>query len=208
MEHKPNGSGAESQVVAHMSFSGLSAVDMTMQRTVNDKYYLYVEHSKGQGISIIDISKPAQPKAVGLIQWPDRALWSRMSLTGDLVIIAESKVPPMHSSTSTDDLVLWDLSNPAAPRIVQKFSGVIKRLQDERNFIYVLNGDGLWVVSEPADRMPEQAYSPMEIEGQGMMVNPFDLKMAAAAEINSAPEKRSTDSRDSRSNDSRWQGVR
>ena len=88
-----------------------------------------------------------------------------MSLTGDLVIVAESKVPPMHSSTSTDDLVLWDLSNPAAPRIVQKFSGVIKWLQDERNFIYVLNGDGLWVVSEPADCLPEQACSPMEIEG-------------------------------------------
>ena len=155
-EHKPKESGAGSQVVAHMSFSGQSAVDMTMQRKVNDKYYLYVEHSKGQGISIIDISKPAQPKAVGLIPWPDPALSSRVSLTGGLAIITESKVLPMHSSTDTDDLVLWDLSNPAAPRIVQKFSGVIKWLQDERNFIYVLNGDGLWVVSEPADGLPEQ----------------------------------------------------
>ena len=155
-EHKPKASGAGSQVVAHMSFSGLSAVDMAMQRKVNDKYYLYVEHSKGQGISIIDISKPAQPKAVGLIPWPDPALSSRVSLTGGLAIITESKVLPMHSSTDTDDLVLWDLSNPASPRIVQKFSGVIKWLQDERNFIYVLNGDGLWVVSEPTDRLPEQ----------------------------------------------------
>jgi len=156
VKHKPKESGAGSQVVAHMSFSGLSAVDMAMQRKVNDKYYLYVEHSKGQGISIIDISKPAQPKAVGLIPWPDPALSSRVSLTGGLAIITESKVLPMHSSTDTDDLVLWDLSNPASPRIVQKFSGVIKWLQDERNFIYVLNGDGLWVVSEPTDRLPEQ----------------------------------------------------
>jgi hypothetical protein len=155
-EHKPKGSGAGSQVVAHISFSGLSAVDMAMQRKVNDKYYLYVEHSKDQGISIIDISKPAQPKAVGVIPWPDPALSSRMNLTGDLAIIAESEVLPMHSRTPTHDLVLWDLSNPAAPRVVQKFSGVVKWLQDERNFIYVLNGDGLWVVSEPADRQPEQ----------------------------------------------------
>jgi len=78
-----------------------------------------------------------------------------MSLTGALAIISESEVVPMHSVTSTDDLVLWDLSNPAAPRVVQKFSGVVKWLQDERNFIYVLNSDGLWVVSEPADQ-PEQ----------------------------------------------------
>src|SRR6266849_1021980 len=158
-EHKVKGSDLESHVVAHISFSGLSAVDMAMQRKVNDKYYLYVEHSKDQGISIIDISKPARPKAIGVIPWPDPAVSSRMNLTGDLAIIAESQVLPMHSSASNDDLVLWDLSNPAVPRVVQKFSGVVKWLQDERNFIYVLNGDGLWVVSEPADRQPEQTES-------------------------------------------------
>jgi len=151
-EHKPKASGAGSQVVAHVVFSGLSAVDMAMQRKVNDKYYLYVEHSRDQGISIIDISKPTQPKEVGVIPWPDPALSGRMSLTGALAIIAESEVLPMHSITSTDDLVFLDVSNPAAPRVVQKFSGVVKWLQDERRFIYVLNGDGLWVVSEPADQ--------------------------------------------------------
>jgi hypothetical protein len=82
-----------------------------------------------------------------------------MSLTGNLAVIAETEILPMHISTSKDDLVLWDLSNPVAPRVVQKFSGVVKWLQDERNFIYVLNGDGLWVVSEPADRRPEQTES-------------------------------------------------
>ena len=156
--HKPNGSVAASQVVAHISFSGLSAVDMAMQKKVSDKYYLYVQHSKDQGISIIDISNPAQPKAVGIIPWPDPAVWSRMNLTGDLAIIAESEVLPTRNP-SNDDLVLWDLSNPAVPRVVQKFSGVVKWLQDERNFIYVLNGEGLWVVSKPADRQAEQTES-------------------------------------------------
>src|SRR5216683_6373082 len=124
------------------SFTGLSAVDMSIQKKVNDKYYLYVQHSKDQGISIIDISKPAQPKAVGIIPWPDSDVPSRMNVTGDLAIIAETGTPPMRSGTSKDDLVLWDLSNPAVPRVMQKFSGVVKWLQDERNFIYVLNGDG------------------------------------------------------------------
>jgi hypothetical protein len=115
--HKPRGYDAESHVVAHISFSGLSAIDMAMQRKVNDKYYLYVEHSKDQGVSIIDISKPTQPKAVAVIPWPDPELSSRMSLTGNLAVIAETEVLPMHRSTSTDDLVLWDLSNPVAPRV-------------------------------------------------------------------------------------------
>jgi hypothetical protein len=158
-DHKLKGSDNQAQVVAHISFAGLSAVDMAMQKKVNDKYYLYVQHSSDQGISIIDISKPAQPRAIGLIPWPDPAVSSRMNVTGDLAIIAETGALPMRSSTSKDDLVLWDLSNPAAPRAMQKFSGVVKWLQDERNFIYVLNGDGLWVVSKPADRQPEQTES-------------------------------------------------
>jgi len=153
---KLKGSGDQAQVVAHISFAGLSAADMAMQKKANDKYYIYVQHAKDQGISIIDISKPAQPKAVGVIPWPDPALSGRMNVTGDLAIIAGTADRPMRGNTSNDDLVLWDLSNPAAPRVVQKFSGVVKWLQDERNFIYVLNGEGLWVVSEPAQPQPEQ----------------------------------------------------
>lgn len=157
--HKVKTSDNQADVVAHISFPGLLAVDMAMQRKVNDKYYLYVQHSKDQGISIIDISKPAQPKTIGVIPWPDPAVSGRMNVTGDLAIIAGTADRPMRGSTSNDDLVLWDLSNPAAPRVVQKFSGVVKWLQDERNFIYVLNGDGLWVVSKPPDHKPEQTDS-------------------------------------------------
>src|SRR5579862_657307 len=152
-------SNGQADVVAHISFPGLSAVDMAMQKKVNDKYYLYVQHSQDQGISIIDVSRPAQPKTVGVIPWPNPAVSSRMNVTGDLAIIAGNGDRPTRGSTSNEDLVLWDLSNPAVPRVVQKFSGVVKWLQDERNFIYVLNGDGLWVVSNPADRQPEQTES-------------------------------------------------
>ena len=161
-ERKVKQSENDAHVVAHISFSGLSVVDMAMQRKVNDKYYLYVQHSKDEGVSIVDVSKPAQAKTLGVISWPDPAITSRLNVTGNLAIIAESEMLPMRGSNSgsNDDLVLWDLSNPAAPRVVQKFTGVVKWLQDERNFIYVLNHDGLWVVSEPADLQPEQTAPP------------------------------------------------
>lgn len=149
----------QARVVAHIPFTGLSAIDMAMQNKGNDKVYLYVQHSQFQGISIIDISNAADPKNLGVIPWPDPALSSRLNVTGDLAIIAETGDLPTRSSTSKDDLVVWDLSNPAAPRVVQKFPGVVKWLQDERNFVYVLNGDGLWVVSRAADRQPAQTES-------------------------------------------------
>ena len=154
-DHKGKGSDNQARVVAHISFAGRLAVDMAMQNKGSDKVYLYVQHAESQGISIIDISKPADPKNLGVIPWPDQGMSSRMNVTGDLAIIAETGDLPARS-TSNDDLVVWDLSNPAAPRVVQKFPGVVKWLQDGRNFVYVLNGDGLWVVSKAADRQPAQ----------------------------------------------------
>ena len=82
----------------------------------------------------------------------------RMSLAGDLAIIDETEVTATQGGASGNELVLWDVSNPAAPKEVQKFSGVVKWLEDERNFIYVLNSDGLWIVSEPTDRQAEEEW--------------------------------------------------
>jgi hypothetical protein len=157
--HKAKLSDTQARVVAHIPFTGLSAIDMVMQNKGNDKVYLYVQHSQFQGVSIVDIRKPAEPKNLGVIPWPDPAMSSRMNVTGDLAMIAETGVLPMRNIASSSDLVLWDLSNPTAPRVVQRFSGVVKWLQDGRNFIYVLNAEGLWVVSNPGDRQPEQTES-------------------------------------------------
>ena len=148
----------EARIVAHISFSGLSSVDMALHTKGNDQYYLYVQHAKDEGVSIIDVGKPAKAKSLGVISWPDPAVSSRMVVTGDLAIISESETLSWPGGQSSD-LVLWDLSNPAAPRVVQKFTGVIKWLEDDRKFIYVLNSEGLWVVSEPADRPSEQDES-------------------------------------------------
>ena len=59
-DHKVKVSQNQAKVVAHISFSGVADVDMAMQRKVDDRYYLYVQHAKDQGISIIDISRPAK----------------------------------------------------------------------------------------------------------------------------------------------------
>jgi hypothetical protein len=154
-DHKSKDSNNQAHIVGHISFEGLSTVDMAIQSKENDSYYLYVQHANNQGISVIDISKPTEPKTVRVIPWPDPALSSRMKVTGDLAIIAETGVPPIRNITSNDDLVLWDLSNPVTPRVVRKFSGVARWLQDDRDFVYILNGEGLWVVSKPADRESE-----------------------------------------------------
>jgi hypothetical protein len=154
-ESKGKKSSTGGQVVAHISFSGLSAVDMTLQRQSEEKRYLYVQHGREEGVSIIDITDPANAKVVRTIPWPNPHVSNRMNVLGDVAIIRETDGLSVGPTGSKDDVVLWDLTNPAAPKEVQKFSGVVKVLEDGHNFIYLLNSEGLWVISEP-ERHPQQ----------------------------------------------------
>jgi hypothetical protein len=157
-EHKAKKGNDKNYVVAHLSFTGLSDIDMAMQRKLNGAYYLYIQHSQEQGISIIDISHPVHPKMVGMIPSADQTTSGTLNVMGDFAIVSESNVPSTKGNPSTRNLVLWDTSNPATPREVQRFAGVVRWLEDDRNFIYVLNGDGLWVLSPPEEDVPSSSY--------------------------------------------------
>ena len=156
-EHKPKMSGDQAKVIAHITFAGQTPLNMTMQKQGDDKYFLYIQQNN-EGISVVDVAKPKRPKTIGAIA--DPTLASAVNLSGNLAIVEQTMMPAISSTTAKNDLVLWDLSNPAAPQVIQKFSGVVKWLQDERNFIYVLNNEGLWVISQAEERYQPD---PMEI---------------------------------------------
>lgn len=151
-DHKSSKPTNKPHVVAHFQFDGMSEVDMTIQTRQGDRYYLYVQHSKGEGVSIIDISKPEKPKAIGALHEGDATGDRRMTITGNLAIVSERAGTPSHGELSNRAVVIWDTSDPTSPRVVQKFSNVVKWLQDDREFIYVLADDGLWIVSQPDDQ--------------------------------------------------------
>jgi hypothetical protein len=130
---------------------------MAMQKQSGEKRYLYVQHGGEEGVSVVDVSDPAKSKVVRTVPWPNPQLSNRMNVLGDVAIIRETDDLSVRASASKDDVVLWDLSNPAAPKELQRFSGVVKVLEDH-DFIYLLNTEGLWVISEP-DQKPQQDTS-------------------------------------------------
>jgi hypothetical protein len=104
-----------------------------------------------------DCEQPEE--AESLIPWPDPAMSSKMNVTGIWRSLPKRVSRRCAAAPRVTALYFGDLSNAAAPQVVQKFSGVLKWLQDDRNFIDVLNDEGLWVVSKPADRQPAETES-------------------------------------------------
>jgi hypothetical protein len=139
---QPKQSSSSATVVAHLPFEGKSSQDMAME-TQGSKRYLYVLHGEQQGVSVLDISNPRKPRVIGSAASPDPAT-NHLDASGALVMLSAL---PATSASAPDDLVLWDTSQPASPKVVKRFANVNKVLSDNAGFTYVLNNEGLWVVS-------------------------------------------------------------
>jgi hypothetical protein len=117
-----------------------------MIRQVNGKPYLFVQLANAQGVVVVDISKPNKLRIVSSLSDPDATGVTQLSINGNAAVVTAVADGSGTQAAGKGELVLWDISEPANPRVVQRFSGVVRVLRDERNYTYLLNQDGLWVV--------------------------------------------------------------
>lgn len=155
-EHRPP---ENIKVISTLSLDNKQASDMFIEQ-VGGKPYLYVLLANGQGAVAVDISRPQKPKIVGAIPSVDAVAEGRLSVSGNAAIVSAAN-PSSYRTATTGELALWDISEPHNPRLVQRFSGVVRVLQDERNYTYVLNREGLSVVYDRQNTADESWDFPM-----------------------------------------------
>lgn len=151
-ERKSKSAGVE--VIGKMSFDGKPATDMVIHQA-DGKSYLYVQLSQPAGVVVLDVTQPAKLKTVTSMLPPGNIAASHVSIDGNVALVAgdASYTAPGTQTEAQDQLVLWDISQPSNPRMVQEFSGVARVIHDDRNYIYVLDRDGLWIVSATQNQM-------------------------------------------------------
>jgi len=141
------------KVIAHLPLSG-GARQMFSQQE-GTRQFLYVQQSPNQGVTVIDITKPEQPKVVKQVPLENLTMVSfglavsetpENSATVGSLGDENAEGPP--GSGGLESVRVLDVSDPAHPRTVRNFDGVTSILQDSaRNLLYVANGDGVWIVS-------------------------------------------------------------
>lgn len=144
-------SSAVVKVVANMTFDNKLPSDMVIQQ-VKGKPYLFVQLANAQGVVVVDISKPNKLKIVSSLSGPDAAGANELSINGNAATITSVAADASSPAANKGELVLWDISDPGNPHVVQRFTGVVRVLHDERNYTYVLNQDGLWVVYDKQEQ--------------------------------------------------------
>jgi len=144
----------QAKVIAHLPLSG-GARQMFSQQ-VGSGQFLYVQQSRRQEVTVIDITRPERPKVVNQVPLENLIMVSfglaisetpENSATGG-ASLRDENAENHRGSGVIESVRVLDVSDPVHPRTVQNFNGVTSILQDSaRNLFYVANGDGVWIVS-------------------------------------------------------------
>jgi hypothetical protein len=142
-------------VVAHLPLNGGPADQLFVREGPKNQILLYIVHESGRATSVIDITQPAHAALVTGIDAAPGAMGGRVVTVGANTLIVENDQSPAAEAPHQSRIVrLFDLSDPATPRVALQFEHVSAYVLDaSRSLIYLVNDEGLWIVRhvEPMD---------------------------------------------------------
>ena len=136
-------------VVGHVALAGAPASQIFSQ-DIGGKQYLYIGGDSKEGFTQVDVTNPNKPGIIKRVAWPTEISTGRLQMVGGGLALVEgpdSASLKADQPAPTSTVKVFDLSDPANPRVVISFSGVTGTLQDEgRNLVYITNGEELWIL--------------------------------------------------------------
>ena len=138
------------RVLANLPLEGMHVNRMFVQQ-VGNKTYLYLHRQRKDVFALVDVSKPDKPVLVsrralkGSSEGP--AGGSKFAITVAPQVMDPATPLPM------DTVNLVDVSNPKAIKTIKTFTGVTAMYSDDaRKLVYLVNDQGLWIVSHRLTR--------------------------------------------------------
>jgi hypothetical protein len=138
-------------VVAHVPLARGPADHLFVREGQKNRIFLYIVHESSGAISVVDITQPARAALVKGVETAQPAMGGRVVTVGTNTLIVENDqtqgapAPPQRQTVR-----LFDLSDPATPRVALQFERVSTYIMDaSRSLIYLVNDEGLWIIQHP-----------------------------------------------------------
>lgn len=154
--------------VAHLPLDGMRVNQMFVQRRDNNKVYLYLHRLTKQAFAVVDVTDPDKPVLITRDALQE-TLGSQVQppATGSVLAVAfiPDRSPAYHPSPAnealpTETVQFLDMSNPRSVKTVKTFKGVTSVYPDDaRKLVYLVNGEGLWIVRHHMTRPAHQCGS-------------------------------------------------
>jgi hypothetical protein len=141
--------------VAHLPLTGGPADQLFVREGARNQILLYIVHESGRAISVVDITQPAHAALVKGTDAAQPAMGGRAVTVGTNTLLVENDQSPVAQPPLQPKTVrLFDLSDPAKPRVALQYEHVSSYVLDaSRSLIYLVNDEGLWIIRhvEPMD---------------------------------------------------------
>ena len=161
------------KVLANLPLDGMHVNQMFMQQR-DTKFYLYLHRPIREAYALVDVTNPDKPVLLtrdALKEPPgSQVLPPASSSVLALTVTPEggsAHAAPTAAQLPTETVQFVDTSNPKSAKTVKTFKGVTSLYTDDaRKLVYLVNGEGLWIVSHRMIRpMPlctsEEALNPV-----------------------------------------------
>ena len=119
--------------------------------------YLYAEQAGGKYVTVIDITKPGQPVALGDVGYTpaDGASASLLAVVGTSALISEEQGTAGIAPRS-QTVRIMDFSDLQHPKVAREFAGVTATSRDDkRGLIFIANSEGVWILHQGFAADPE-----------------------------------------------------
>jgi hypothetical protein len=161
------------KVVAHVPLNGMHVNQMFIQQR-GSKFYLYLHRPIKDAFALVDVSNPDKPVLLSRdalkespesqVQPPAGGSVLALTVTPEA---GPAQAAPAAVPLPTETVQFVDMSNPKSAKTLKTFKGVTSVYPDDaRKLVYLVNGEGLWIVSHRMTRpMPlctsEAALTPL-----------------------------------------------
>jgi hypothetical protein len=145
-------SSSPAKVIAHLRLSDGGARRMFLRQDGKARY-LYLQRVSQPGLTVVDVTNPGRPKVVRPVPLETRTVMGAGFMITETPGLSAAVRATGAARKGDIDVVpesvhVLNVGDPAPSRTVQGFSGAASTLQDPvRNLIYVVNGDGVWILS-------------------------------------------------------------
>ena len=147
----------EIQVVGHIALTN-GPVRRFLPTQHYSRVYVYVERDPGKGVTLIDVTKPAQPSIVAELANAPGDSGSFTLVAGTAALVSSA---PTVESQAPQTIRIMDFSDPKNPKVAREFVGVTAMSRDDRRgIVLIANGEGIWILHQnlATDPAVEEEY--------------------------------------------------
>jgi len=145
----------EIEVVGYIPLTG-GPVRRLLATEHYSSYYLYAERDGGSRLTLIDVTKVAQPFVLADIAYPSKlGSTGLLTVAGTAALISDEQ-ESSEKAVRQQIIRIVDFSESRNPKVIREFTGVTATSRDDRRgLIFVANPEGVWILHPSLAEDPE-----------------------------------------------------